>query len=65
MTTTADRPEAPSTPGGRRTTGEVAGVARILRRPEVGAAAAALAIFIFFAITTDAFVKPAAPAPGS
>ncbi|MBA2739024.1 MAG: ABC transporter permease [Nocardioidaceae bacterium] len=32
--------------------------ARILRRPEVGAAVAALAIFTFFAVTTDAFVTP-------
>ena len=32
---------------------------RILRRPEVGAAAAAIVIFAFFASTTDSFAEPA------
>jgi simple sugar transport system permease protein len=31
--------------------------ARILRRPEVGALAGAIAVFAFFALTTDSFVK--------
>lgn len=59
MSTTTDAPaEEQETPpaderlaGSQRTT-------RILRRPEVGAAVAALAIFIFFAVTTNDFVQP-------
>ena len=31
--------------------------ARVLRRPEVGALAGAIAVFAFFALTTDSFVK--------
>lgn len=33
-------------------------IVRTLRRPEVGAAAGALVIFVFFSITTDAFLTP-------
>ncbi len=35
-----------------------AGLARILRRPEVGALAGAIVIFVFFSVTTDSFIKP-------
>ena len=34
-------------------------IVTLLRRPEVGAAAAALAIFIFFSVSTQAFLTPA------
>ena len=57
---TAEAPaKAPeSQPEGDERLAKNAGLARILRRPEVGAAVAALVIFIFFATTTDAFAKP-------
>ena len=32
---------------------------KLLRRPEVGAAVAALAIFVFFSVSTQAFLTPA------
>jgi len=35
-----------------------AGLARILRRPEIGALAGAIVIFVFFSVTTDSFIKP-------
>jgi simple sugar transport system permease protein len=58
-TTTTAEPDAPQTPeDGDERLARSAGLARILRRPEVGAAVAAIAIFIFFAVTTDSFVKP-------
>ncbi len=56
--TTTVQSEAPQTPP---TDERLAGshrLASILRRPEVGAAVAALAILIFFTTTTDAFAKP-------
>src|SRR4051794_2911585 len=33
-------------------------LSRILRRPEVGALAGAIVIFVFFTVTTEAFSKP-------
>ena len=35
-----------------------AGLARVLRRPEIGALAGAIVIFVFFSVTTDSFIKP-------
>jgi simple sugar transport system permease protein len=59
MSTTTAEPEAPQTPeASDERVAKNAGLARILRRPEVGAAVAALAIFVFFAVTTEAFIKP-------
>jgi simple sugar transport system permease protein len=61
MSTTTEQPaEAPETPPetDERLSSSY-GLNRILRRPEVGAAVGALAIFIFFAVTTDTFAKPA------
>src|SRR5687767_13871057 len=58
-TSTVLEPEAPQTPPERDE--RLAGshrLARILRRPEVGAAAGALVIFLFFSLTTSAFIKP-------
>ncbi len=60
MSTTAAAPsEAPQspTPDDERLSGSH-NLARILRRPEVGAAVAALLIFIFFTTTTSTFIKP-------
>lgn len=36
----------------------VSPVTRLLRRPEVGAAVAAIAVFVFFSVMTDAFLSP-------
>ena len=33
-------------------------IARVMKRPEIGALIAALVIFVFFAVTTDAFATP-------
>ncbi len=61
MTTTAPAPA--DAPQSRPDTDErLSGshrLARILRRPEIGAAAAALLIFLFFALTTESFKLPA------
>ncbi len=60
MSTTAEAPsDAPQSPpdADERLAGSHR-LARVLRRPEVGAAVAALAIFIFFSVTTDAFLTP-------
>ena len=61
MSTTAQVPtEAPETPPGKdERIGGSHRMAAVLRRPEVGAAVAALAILIFFASTTKAFKMPA------
>ena len=56
MSTTAAPPDEGQAQPDERVSGS-AGVARILRRPEVGALAGAIAIFAFFALTTDSFVK--------
>ena len=60
MSTTAEAPsDAPQSPpdADERLAGSHR-LARVLRRPEVGAAVAALVIFIFFSVTTDAFLTP-------
>ncbi len=59
MSTTTTGPEASTSPPepDERLAGSHR-VATILRRPEVGAAVAALVIFVFFATTTGAFAKP-------
>ncbi len=57
MTTTVPAPEAPETPQDERVSSR-AGTAKVLRRPEVGAAVAALAILIFFSLTTASFAQP-------
>jgi simple sugar transport system permease protein len=56
MSTTAAPPEGGQAAPDERVSGS-AGTARVLRRPEVGALAGAIAIFAFFALTTDSFVK--------
>src|SRR6478736_3764556 len=60
-TTAAPSPvEQKETPPGRdERVGEHARLAAILRRPEVGAAVAALLVFVYFAFTTTAFALPA------
>ncbi len=60
-TTAAPSPvEQKETPPGRdERVGEHARLAAILRRPEVGAAVAALLVFLYFAFTTTAFALPA------
>jgi simple sugar transport system permease protein len=60
MTTTTDQPAAaPETPpdADERLSSSHA-LSRILRRPEVGALAGAIVIFVFFAVTTVPFSKP-------
>ncbi|MGD9960617.1 ABC transporter permease [Nocardioides sp.] len=59
MSTTTTGPEASKSPpaSDERLAGSHR-LSTILRRPEVGAAVAALVIFVFFATTTSAFVKP-------
>jgi simple sugar transport system permease protein len=60
MSTTTEQPaEAPETPPDtdERLSSSHA-MSRLLRRPEVGAAVGALAIFVFFTATTDVFAKP-------
>jgi len=59
MSSTTTGPEASKRPteSDERVTGSHR-LASLLRRPEVGAAVAALLIFMFFATTTNAFVKP-------
>ncbi len=58
MSTTAPEapPERSGAPPDERLSGSH-GVSRILRRPETGAAVGALAVFLFFALTTDTFAK--------
>jgi simple sugar transport system permease protein len=58
VTTTTAEPETPAPQKDERL-GKNAALAAILRRPEVGAAAAALIIAVYFSVTTDAFAKPA------
>ncbi len=55
--TSAEHQESPSEED-ERVSGSH-GFTRVLRRPEVGAAVAALMIFVFFASTTESFAKPA------
>ncbi len=57
-TTTAPPQQEPSTDRDERL-GQHARMAGILRRPEVGAAVAALLVFLYFAFTTSAFAQPA------
>jgi simple sugar transport system permease protein len=60
MSTTTEQPAAPETPpASDERLGSSYRLSRLLRRPEVGAAAGALAIFVFFTATTDTFIKPA------
>ncbi|HYO31809.1 MAG TPA: ABC transporter permease [Nocardioidaceae bacterium] len=60
MSTTAQAPtETPETPPGDERLAGSHHMAAVLRRPEVGAAVAALAILIFFAATTESFKMPA------
>ncbi|MCW2756651.1 MAG: ribose transporter permease [Nocardioidaceae bacterium] len=55
MTTTT----APPAPQQDERVGAHHGLASVLKRPEVGAAVAALLIFLYFAFTTSAFATPA------
>jgi simple sugar transport system permease protein len=61
MSTTVSQASAPSAPqpapaaGGRQRSV----VSRLLARPEVGALAAAIAIFVFFSIIAEPFLRPA------
>jgi len=57
MSTTADAPPEEQQERDERLAGSHR-TARILRRPEVGALVAAIAVFAFFALTTDAFTRP-------
>ncbi len=61
MTTTMTTPETPRAPHeedeDERLSGSQ-GLARILRRPEVGAAVAALVILLYFSFTTETFAQP-------
>ncbi len=61
MTTTAPAPaDAPQTsPDADERLAGSHRLAKILRRPEIGAAVAALAIFLFFSLTTESFKVPA------
>jgi simple sugar transport system permease protein len=61
MTTTIEQPAAaPQTPPEEdERLARSYRLSRILRRPEVGAAAGALAILLFFTLTTDPFLEPA------
>jgi len=58
-TTTTPPPKADPTPPQDERIGQHARLAGILRRPEVGAAVAALIIFLYFSFTTSAFAQPA------
>jgi simple sugar transport system permease protein len=58
-TTTAPPPKAEPTPPTDERVGQHARLAGILRRPEVGAAVAALIILLYFSFTTEAFAQPA------
>jgi simple sugar transport system permease protein len=59
MSTTAPAapPEDEKTAAGDERLSGSYGLSRILKRPETGAAAGALAVFVFFALTTDTFAK--------
>ncbi len=60
MSTTETQEQAPQAPPDRdERIGSSYGLSRLLRRPEVGAAVAALAILVFFASTKILFIKPA------
>jgi simple sugar transport system permease protein len=66
MTVATDSPEAGAAPGGAPSPAAAADerlkrtrpVVRLLRRPEVGAAIAALVIFVFFSVYTESFLTP-------
>ncbi len=58
-TTAAPPPVAQKTPEADERLGSHARLGNILRRPEVGAAVAALLVFLYFAFTTSAFAQPA------
>jgi simple sugar transport system permease protein len=55
--TTTTAPETPAPEKDERV-GKNAGLAAVLRRPEVGAAVAALLIATYFSVATDAFLSP-------
>ncbi len=58
MSTTAEAPpDTPQTPPDDRLASSH-GITRVLRRPEVGAAVAAIAVFVFFSVVTDVFLTP-------
>jgi simple sugar transport system permease protein len=60
MSTTAAPSPVQQTPSERdERIGEHARLAAVLRRPEVGAAVAALLVFVYFAFSTTAFAQPA------
>ena len=61
MSTTATPPPAvaPSKPDDDERLGSHHRLASLLGRPEVGAAVAALLVFLYFALTTSAFAQPA------
>jgi simple sugar transport system permease protein len=58
-TTAPPPPATQSAPERDERVGSHARLAGVLRRPEVGAAVAALIIFLYFSLTTEAFVQPA------
>ena len=57
MSTTTSAQSKPETPPTDERLASSHGMASILRRPEVGALVAAIAIFLFFALTTEAFTR--------
>jgi simple sugar transport system permease protein len=58
-TSTATPPAAAPTPVGDERLSSAYRWTRILRRPEIGAMAGALVIFLFFTLRTDSFFEPA------
>jgi simple sugar transport system permease protein len=58
-TTTAVEPEAAPPDQQDERLGKSAGLSKLLRRPEIGALAGAIVIFLFFGIQADAFLEPA------
>ncbi len=58
MSTTTEAPAEEQQPPADERLASSHRMASILRRPEVGALVAAIAIFIFFGVTTDAFTQP-------
>ncbi len=58
-TTTAPERTDPPAPKGDERVSSSGRFTKVLRRPEIGAMAGALVIFLFFAIRTDSFFEPA------